>query len=157
MRRRPVHRTKAETSGSDVAADAALTSASVQTRADAIVELCNNYLALEERREQLLVLSGDVEAALADNYNWFSLTRVQRRAVSEAKALYDIDDELEQIGETTSKLIQKLGRMRAQNVFAAIAKLEVVAREIESDDYPPAHAVLRGAISDLRRLLPRGD
>ncbi|MBI1360274.1 MAG: hypothetical protein GC155_08325 [Alphaproteobacteria bacterium] len=157
MRRRPVHRTKAETSESNVSADAVLTTDTAQTRADAIVELCNNYLALEARREHLLVLSGDVEATLADNYNWFSLTRVQRRAVSEAKALYDIDDELEQICQTTSQLIQKLGRMRAQNVFGAIAKLEVVAQEIESDDYPPAHAVLRGAISDLRRLFSPGD
>jgi hypothetical protein len=137
MRRRPAHPPTADTSGSDFAADAVLITHTAQTRADPIVELCNNYLALEERREQLLVLSGNVEAALAANYNWFSLTRVQRRAVSEAKALYAIDDELEQIGETTSLLIQKLGRMRAQNVCGAIAKLEVVAGEIEPDDYPP--------------------
>jgi hypothetical protein len=40
----------------------------------------------------------------------------------------------------------------ARTLEGIIAKLKIVAREIEPEDYPPAHGALLSALRDLDRL-----
>jgi hypothetical protein len=54
------------------------------------------------------------------------------------------------LGHEGAQLVVDLQAMPACSLQEAIAKLEVVARVIEPDDYADAHAVLCKAIEELR-------
>ena len=81
---------------------------------------------------------------------------MQRRTLPAAQVYYDLEDEVEELQGASSQLVIDLVDMPARSLDEAVAKLEVVARVIEPADYPYAHAVLAGAIKDLRCLLAQG-
>ena len=118
--------------------------------------VCESYLAIENRLDQLYTLSAKAEELLAAKHGWFTLTRVQRRTLPAAQVYYDLEDEVEELQGASSQLVIDLVDMPARSLDEAVAKLEVVARVIEPADYPYAHAVLAGAIKDLRCLLAQG-
>lgn len=118
-----------------------------------VLSLCQCHHEIDRRREQLYDLLADIEAMLVDHHAWFQLTRVQRRALPAAQILYDTEDELEQLDRESAQLVIDLQSAPALSVCEAIAKLDVVARVIEPDDYPNAHAVLARAIDELRAFL----
>jgi hypothetical protein len=114
--------------------------------------LCERHRSIDMRMDQLHKLLGDVESMLADRHSWFELTRVQRRVLPAAQSFYELEDELEQLGHESAQLVVDLRDVPAASLPEAIAKLEVVARVIEPDDYPDAHAVLAGTIEELRAI-----
>lgn len=114
-----------------------------------VMALCERHRSINLRQGEIHELLGDLEAALADNHSWFDLTRVQRRHLPAAQPYYDLEDELEQLGHESARLVVDLGELSACSLIEAIAKLEVVARVIEPDDYPDAHALLTQAIAEL--------
>jgi hypothetical protein len=122
---------------------------------NSLLSLCDRHRAVEERQNQLHGLLGDVEVALADHHAWFELTRVQRRALPAAQIMYDMEDELEQLQRESADLVLALQSLSAISLAEATAKLDVVARVIDPDDYPYAHAVLVSTIADLSALLQR--
>ena len=120
-----------------------------------VLALCNRHLQIETRLIQLHELLGKAEDMLVAKNRWFDLTRVQRRTLPAAKVYYDLEDELEALQGDWAQLVIDLIDMPAASTEEAVAKLEVVARVIEPDDYPYAHAVLEGAIEDLRSICAR--
>lgn len=117
---------------------------------DSVMALCERHRSNDLRQLEIHRLLGDLEVMLADHHNWFDLTRVQRRQLAAAQPFYDLEDELEQLGHESAQLVIDLRDLPASSLIEAIAKLEVVARVIESDDYPDAHAVLTDCITDLK-------
>ncbi len=107
---------------------------------------------IDLRQEEIHELLGDLEVMLADRYSWFQLTRVQRRQLAAAQPFYDLEDELEQLGRQSAQVVVDLRGLPASSLIEAIAKLEVVARVMEPDDYPDAHALLSNAIADLTTI-----
>ncbi len=112
--------------------------------------MCGRHREIDERMDRIHSQLGDIETMLGNRYAWFSLTRVQRRALPAAQALYDLEDELNRLGHESAQLVIGLQDTSARSLHEAIAKLEVVARVIEPDDYADAHAVLVQAIDELR-------
>ncbi len=111
--------------------------------------LCERHRANDLRQLEIHRLLGDLEVMLSEHHRWFDLTRVQRRELPAAQPFYALEDELEQLGHEGAQLVIDLRYRPASTLIEAIAKLEVVARVIEPDDYPDAHALLRQAIEEL--------
>lgn len=120
--------------------------------ADPVLVLCAHYGALLRRREAIQRAYGDHEAWLANNRNWYKLTRAQQRAVPEGQLLHDFDDEFDRCMGEGVKVMRRLRSLPARTIAGAAAKLSVVAEFIEPDDYPAAHLVLVSAIADLRDI-----
>ena len=117
-----------------------------------LIALCERHREIKARQEQLHNMLADLEAMLVDRHGWFELTRIQRRALPAAQSFYDLEDELEQLGGESAQAVRDLVDIRASSLDGAVAKLEVIARVVDPDDYPDAHAVLSGAINELRIL-----
>jgi len=116
-----------------------------------VMALCERHRSNDLRQLEIHRLLGDLEVVLAERHRWFDLTRVQRRQLPAAQPFYDLEDELEQLGHESAQLVADLRDLPASSSIAVIAKLEVVARVIEPDDYPDAHELLTQAIADLTR------
>jgi hypothetical protein len=114
-----------------------------------VTALCERHRSIDLRQGEIYELLGDLEAMLADCHSWFDLTRVQRRQLPAAQPFYDLEDELEQLGHESARLVIDLHELPASSLIETVAKLEVVARVIETDDYPDAHALLTQAIAEL--------
>jgi hypothetical protein len=119
-------------------------------KSSSVTVLCERHRSIDLRQGEIHELLGDLEAMLADRHSWFDLTRVQRRQLRAAQPFYDLEDELEQLGHESAQLVTDLRDLPACSLIEAIAKLEVVARVIEPDDYHDAHALLTQVIADLR-------
>lgn len=114
-----------------------------------VMALCERHRLIDLRQEEIHQLLGHLEVVLADSHSWFDLTRVQRRQLPAAQPFYDLEDELEQLGHESAQLVIDLRDLPASSLIEAIAKLEVVARVIEPDDYPDAHGLLTHILADL--------
>lgn len=75
---------------------------------------------------------------------------MQRRTLPEALPFYDLEDELEQLADESANLVTVLQKLPTTSLAEVIAKLEVVVRMIEPDDYPDAHVLLVGTMADLK-------
>ena len=121
----------------------------VANKVPSVTALSERHRSIDLRQGEIHELLCDLEAMLADRHSWFDLTRVQRRQLPAAQPFYDLEDELEQLGHESARLVVDLHELPARSLIEAIAKLEVVARVIEPDDYPDAHALLTQAIAEL--------
>lgn len=121
----------------------------IADKTPSVMALCERHRSINLRQEEIHELLGDLEAKLADRHGWFDLTRVQRRQLPAAQPFYDLEDELEQLGHESAQVVTELRDVPAASRIEAIAKLEVVARVIEQDDYPEAHVLLTQAIAEL--------
>jgi hypothetical protein len=124
----------------------------IADKSPSVTALCERHRSIDFRQGEIHELLGDLEAVLADHHSWFDLTRVQRRQLPAAQPFYDLEDELEQLGQERARLVADLHELPASSLIEAVAKLEVVARVIEPDDYPDAHALLTQIIADLRTV-----
>jgi hypothetical protein len=115
-----------------------------------VMALCERHLSIDIRERELHSLLGDLESTLADHHRWFDLTRVQRRALPAAQSFHDLEDELEQLGRESAQLVYALRNADAFSMSEVTAKLEVVLRVIEPDDYPDAYAVFERAVAELK-------
>lgn len=120
--------------------------------ADPALVLCAHYGDLLRRREALMRAWGDHEAWLADNYDWFKLSKAEQRAVPEGRRLDALDEEFDRCVGKGVRMMRRLRAVRARTIVGAAAKLSVVAEFIEPDDYPAAHRVLVSTIADLRAM-----
>lgn len=117
--------------------------------ADPVLVLCAHYGDLLRRRDAIMRAWGDHEAWLADNRNWFKLSKAEQRAVAEGQMLDALDDEFNRCVGEGVRVMRRLRSVPARTIAGAAAKLSVVAEFIEPDDYPAAHRVLLSAIADL--------
>lgn len=123
---------------------------SMADKFNSVMALCERHRSNDLRQLEIHRLLGDLEVMLAEHHNWFDLTRVERRQLPAAQPFYDLEDELEQLGHESAQLVANLCDRPACSATEVVAKLEVVARVIEPDDYPDAHTVLTDTIKDLR-------
>ncbi len=100
-----------------------------------LIALCERHREINVRQEQLHSMLAELEAMLVDRHGWFELTRMQRRALPAAQAFYDLDDELEQVAGEGAQLVRDLVHVCATSLDEAVAKLEVIARVVDPDDY----------------------
>lgn len=121
-------------------------------KSPSVIALCERHRSVDLRQAQMHQLLGKLEEMLADRHNWFELRRVQRRHLWAARPFHDLEDELEEQEQEAAQLVVDLRDLPAVSLREAIAKLEVVARVIEPDDYPDAHAVLAGTVADLKKI-----
>jgi hypothetical protein len=121
----------------------------IEDKYTSVMALCERHRLIDLRQEEIHELLGDLEAMLADRHSWFDLSRVQRRKLPAAQPFYDLEDELEQLGRESAQLVIDLRDLPASSLIDAIAKLEVVARVMEPDDYPDAHELLTQAIAEV--------
>lgn len=117
-----------------------------------VMALCERHLSIDIQERELHSQLGDLESTLADRHRWFELTRVQRRVLPAAQLFHDLEDELEQLGRESAQLVTRLRTAPATSLPEVIAKLEVVVRVIEPDDYPDTYAVLQNAVAELKTL-----
>lgn len=120
--------------------------------ADPVLVLCAHYGNLWRRREALIRAWGDHEAWLADNRDWFTLSRKEQRSVPEGRLLDAIDDELDACMGQCVRVMRRLRAVPARTLAGAVAKLSIVAEFIEPGDCPAAHRVLLSAIADLNGI-----
>lgn len=123
----------------------------VADKSVSVIALCERHRLIGLRQGEIHELLGDLEAMLSDRHSWFDLTRVQRRHLPAAQPFHDLEDELEQLGHESAQVVTDLRDLPSSSMMEAIAKLEVIARVIEPDDYPDAHALLAETIADLTR------
>lgn len=121
----------------------------IADKSPSVMGLCERHRWIDLRQGEIHELLGELEAMLADRHSWFDLTRVQRRRLPVAQPFYDLEDELEQLGHESARLVVDLHELPARSLIEAAAKLETVARVIEPDDYPDAHALLMQTIAEL--------
>ena len=124
--------------------------------ADPVLVLCAHYGDLLRSREALMCAWGDHEAWLADNRDWFTLSRAEQRAVPEGTLLDAIDMELDACMGQCVRVMRRLRAVPACTIAGAVAKLSIVAEFIEPGDCPAAHRVLLSAIADLSRIERKG-
>lgn len=124
--------------------------------ADPVLVLCAHYGDLLRRRETLIGAWSDHEAWLADNRDWFKLSRANQRAIPEGRLLDAIDDELDACMGQCVRVMRRLRAVPARTIPGAVAKLSIVAEFIEPGDYPAAHRVLLSAIADLNGIERNG-
>ncbi len=120
--------------------------------ADPVLVLCAHYGDLLRRRDAIMRAWGDHEAWLADNHDWFKLSKAEQRAVPEGRRLNQLDDQFDRCVGEGVRVMRRLRSVPAVTIPGAAAKLSVVAEFIEPDDYPAAHRVLLSAIADLRAM-----
>lgn len=120
--------------------------------ADPVLVLCAHYNDLLRRNDVLLRAWSDHEAWLADNRDWFKLSKAAQDAAPEAGLLDSIDNELDACMGERIRVLRRLRAIPARTIAGAAAKLGIVAEFIEPGDYPAAHRVLLSAIADLRAI-----
>jgi hypothetical protein len=123
-----------------------------KTKPAFVMAICERYRQIHCERDQLRHRMGEAEAELIGRHAWFSLTHTQRRLLPAAQAFYEIEEELARLDRESAQLVISLRAVPALSLNEAIAKLDVVARVIEPDDYADAHAVLARAINELQAL-----
>ena len=119
---------------------------------DPVVVLCAHFGDLIRRQECLMRRWGDHEAWLADNRNWFALSKADQKTVPEAALLQAIDEEYDRCVRAGARIVRRLRSVPATSAVSAAAKLSVVAEIVDPEDYPAAHRVLLAVISDLRAI-----
>lgn len=120
---------------------------------DPVVEFACRSLSLHRENERLHRRYGTVEAWLADNHNWFRLTEAQRHALPAGRRLFDIHDRWAVLDKERPRSMRRLRRTPATSLDGVIAKLQVIAIAMHSEDiFPSAHRLLEATINDLRML-----
>lgn len=125
-------------------------------RSDQVLALCERYGDLIRRQEWLMRRWGDHEAWLADNRNWFALSKTDQKAVPESALLQAIDEDYDLCAHESARIVRRLRSIPATSLGDAVAKLGVVAEVIDPEDYPDAHRVLLTVISDLSAIRSNG-
>ncbi|MDB5440558.1 MAG: hypothetical protein JWM33_2985 [Caulobacteraceae bacterium] len=102
--------------------------------------------------QHLLRRWGDIEGDLLHHYQWSSLTEVERRTLPQAGPLHAIDARLEKIFAEREALAPKLPLTTATTRQGVMLKFEVVTRELQIQDFPVIHGLLRTAVRDLAAI-----
>lgn len=122
--------------------------------ADQSVVACENWLALRAEHERLARRWSRLEAKLAREHNYLSLSRRQQRALPEARELDDIDDQLEELHEQQQTLLAVLPTLAATSALGLAGKLAVAAIEVCPEENEEAHHLIASILRDLRAMTP---
>jgi len=124
--------------------------------ADQSVVACENWLALRAEHERLARRWSRLEAKLAREHNYLSLSRRQQRALPEARELDDIDDQLEELHEQQQTLLAVLPTLAATSALGLAGKLAVAAIEVCPEENEEVHHLIASILRDLKAMTPPG-
>lgn len=122
--------------------------------ADPAVIACDNWLALRAEHERLARKWSRLEAKLAREHNYLSLSRRKQRALPEARELDDIDDQLEELHEQQQTLLAVLPTLAATSALGLAGKLAVAAIEVCPEENEEAHHLIASILRDLKAMTP---
>ncbi|MFT3728624.1 MAG: hypothetical protein QM759_12440 [Terricaulis sp.] len=122
--------------------------------ADQAVIACENWLALRAEQERLAGRWSRLEAKLAREQNYLSLSRRKQRALPEARELDDIDDQLEELHEQQQTLLAVLPTLAATSALGLAGKLAVAAVEVCPEENEQAHRLIASILRDLKAMAP---
>jgi len=97
-----------------------------------------------------------LEAKLAREHNYLSLSRRQQRALPEARELDDIDDQLEELHEQQQTLLAVLPTLAATSALGLAGKLAVAAIEVCPEENEEVHHLIASILRDLKAMTPPG-
>ncbi|HEX8900249.1 hypothetical protein [Vitreimonas sp.] len=97
-----------------------------------------------------------MEAKLAREHNYLSLSRRQQRALPEARELDDIDDQLEELHEQQQTLLAVLPTLAATSALGLAGKLAVAAIEVCPEENEEVHHLIASILRDLKAMTPPG-
>lgn len=123
--------------------------------ADPVLVLCAHYGDLVRRSADLLKRWSDYEGWLGQHRNYYKLSKAEARRLPEAQLLFELDDEYWRCQREGVRVLRRLRQVPALTLAGAIAKLCVVAEDIDPEELPSAHRVLLSTISDLRLMASR--
>jgi hypothetical protein len=95
-----------------------------------------------------------LEAKLAREHNYLSLSRRQQRALPEARELEDIEDQLEELHEQQQTLLAVLPTLAATSALGLAGKLAVAAVEVCPEENEEAHHLIASILRDLKAMTP---
>jgi hypothetical protein len=113
------------------------------------VACCAAVLALDAKIERLTRKWQALETKFIKR-NGFLPHETMQDASPEAAEMAAIDRSLEPLYLARETQFAALPAMGSENVASVVAKLSVVAESIYPEDHPVAHALLVGAVRDLR-------
>jgi predicted RNase H-like nuclease (RuvC/YqgF family) len=122
--------------------------------ADQAVIACENWLALRAEQERLASRWSRLEAKLAREHNYLSLSRRKQRALPEARELDDIDDQLEELYEQQQTLLAVLPTLAATSALGLAGKLAVAAVEVCPEENEQAHHLIASILRDFKAMVP---
>jgi hypothetical protein len=108
---------------------------------------------VNSRIERLQNRWAKLEAWLAREHDWLTLSPTEQQALPWSRELRDIDGCLDLLFEQREALLESLPT-RSANLTSVIARLAVVERLIWSHDHPEAYALITGCLQDLKALSP---
>ena len=120
--------------------------------ADPALAAAEAWLAAEAETHRLVRRWGVREAWLAAHLPWVALSDAERRALPQARELYEIDARLAVLAQARSALLARLARLPAATPRGLAGKAAVAAAAVCPDDLPVEHRLLAGLARDLRRL-----
>ena len=89
---------------------------------------------------------------MIENHRWFQLSRSERRALPEAREMFEIDDAIEPLFRRREKLLPRVAKAAARDPNGIAAKLAVAAIEIHPDENEVMHRLLDGALRELAAM-----
>jgi len=136
-----------------LAPQSALPATITPTAADDATRQCARWLHVNSRIERLQNRWAKLEAWLAREHDWLTLSPTEQQALPWSRELRDIDGCLDLLFEQREALLESLPT-RSANLTSVIARLAVVERLIWSHDHPEAYALITGCLQDLKALSP---
>lgn len=116
--------------------------------ANDMVARCAEWLALDLEIDRLTLRWSQLEALMVREHHWFGLTNVERRALTEAAEMYEIDDTLEALFRQRERMLEPLSSLKADTLHGVASKLAVAARLLQYEEHP-AQALVASALREL--------
>ncbi len=98
------------------------------TTANPLVARCAEWLAIDFESDQLSRRWSALEARLAEECRWFSLSEGERRGLPQATEMFELEARLDRLSEEGEQRLAALGRLRAQDLQGVASTLAVAAR-----------------------------
>jgi hypothetical protein len=120
-------------------------------QADDLVARCAQWLALDLEIDRLSLRWSALETTAVREFNWFALSRAQRRAVPLAAEMDQIDARLNELFKVRRRGLKALAKLPARDVHGVASKLVVAARISQYED-GGAHRFIADAVRTLAVL-----
>lgn len=115
---------------------------------DPLVARCADWLAADVESDRLSHRWAALEARLAEECRWFSLSEAERRRLPEAAEMFEIQERLDRLAEELDQRLEALARSKAKDLHGAASKLVVAARVLLHEG-GPTHGLVADAVQVL--------
>ncbi len=119
--------------------------------AEDIVARCANWISLDLEIDRLARRWARLETRMARDHGWLALTHAERRALSQAAEMFEIDERLETLSRQREQMLQPLSRLQADTLHGVASKLVIAARLMQQEENP-AQSFVAGAVRELAQM-----